>query len=124
MVEQIDRDAAADWCESQPFPSKQAEAPMIRAGEYDHHSLVSAFVAHREAERATLQATVERQAAEIARLREALGTIARDGVGLQNVMDDHLGDVNAYNYHAMNYWASDSQWRKAKARQALENNNG
>lgn len=72
----------------------------------------------------TLEATVERQAAEIARLREALGTIARDGVGLQNVMDDHLGDVNAYNYHAMNYWASDSQWRKAKARQALGDHNG
>lgn len=44
---QADRDAAADWCEAQPFPSKQAEAPAIRAGEYDHHSLVQAFAAHR-----------------------------------------------------------------------------
>lgn len=46
---QADREAAADWCEAQPFPSKQAEAPAIRAGEYDHHSLVQAFAAHRRA---------------------------------------------------------------------------
>jgi hypothetical protein len=46
-ITQADRDAAADWCESQPFPSKQVEAPMIRLCEYDHHSLVQAFAAHR-----------------------------------------------------------------------------
>lgn len=37
------REAAANWCEAQPFPSKQAEAPAIRDGSYDHHSLVQAF---------------------------------------------------------------------------------
>lgn len=42
-VTQSIRDAAADWCKSQPFPSKQVEAVSIRAGEYDHHSLVQAF---------------------------------------------------------------------------------
>ncbi len=37
------REAAAEWCADQPFPSKQAEAPAIREGSYDHHSLVQAF---------------------------------------------------------------------------------
>jgi len=47
-VTQADRDAAADWCASQPFPSKQVEAPSIRDGNHDHHSLVQAFARHRE----------------------------------------------------------------------------
>lgn len=67
-VTQADRDAAADWCVSQPFPSKQAEAPMIRAGEYDHHSLVQAFARHR-------LASTSNSAAE-ERLAEALAVIA------------------------------------------------
>jgi Lar family restriction alleviation protein len=46
-VTQADRDAAADWCASQPFPSKQAEAPLIREGSYDHHSLAQAFARYR-----------------------------------------------------------------------------
>lgn len=46
-VTQADRDVAADWCASQPFPSKQAEAPMIVAGEWGHHSLTQAFARHR-----------------------------------------------------------------------------
>ncbi|QQN73909.1 hypothetical protein [Croceicoccus sp. YJ47] len=42
-VSQAARDAASDWCKSQPFPSKQAEGPMIREGSFDHHSLAQAF---------------------------------------------------------------------------------
>jgi hypothetical protein len=50
-ITDADRKAAAAWCAEQPFPSKQAEAPMIAAGEYDHHSIVQAFAAHRMQER-------------------------------------------------------------------------
>jgi hypothetical protein len=42
-VSQAAREAAATWCEAQPFPSKQAEASAIRDGSYDHHSLAQAF---------------------------------------------------------------------------------
>ena len=54
-VSQADRDAAADWCKSQPFPSKQAEGPMIREGSFDHHSLAQAFA---RLERETLERVV------------------------------------------------------------------
>ena len=60
-VMQADRNAAAEWCAGQPFPSKQAEAPMIAKGEYDHHSLVQAFARHRIAERAAIVAWLREQ---------------------------------------------------------------
>jgi len=37
-------------------------------------------------------------------MREALEKIARTKFGLQNVLEDHGHDTNAYNYHAMVYW--------------------
>lgn len=55
---QRDREAAADWCEAQPFPSKRSEAPMIRSGEYDHHSVAQAFARHAVAERAIERAAI------------------------------------------------------------------
>lgn len=48
-ITQADRDAAAAWCAKQPFASKQAEAPLIATGQWDHHTLVQAFAEHRRA---------------------------------------------------------------------------
>lgn len=72
-VTQADRDAAANWCEAQPFPSKQAEAALIRVGDYDHHSLVQAFARHRLASTQPAPAFPrEEVAAEVRALRDAL----------------------------------------------------
>jgi len=72
-VTEADRTAASIWCASQPFPSKQAEAPMIARGEYDHHSLVQAFAGHREA--AMLEGA--------RRMQEAAAVVAENAVAEQ-----------------------------------------
>jgi hypothetical protein len=53
------------------------------------------------------------------RMREALEEIARSRVGLQNVHDDHGHDTNAYNFHAMRYFASVNRELQGIARAAL-----
>lgn len=42
---------------------------------------------------------------EIERLRDTLRSIHATKYGLQSVMEDYGHDANAYNYHAMKYWA-------------------
>lgn len=57
---------------------------------------------------------------EIARLREALETIAASRFGLQGIAEDHSADDNAYNYHAMQYWASQRRRDQSLALAALQ----
>lgn len=56
--------------------------------------------------------------AEVERLREALQSIAKVKYGLQGIMEDH-SDANAYNYHAMQYWAKLAARYEMQARAAL-----
>jgi hypothetical protein len=57
----------------------------------------------------------EAQAAEIARLREALRDIAKYDVGLQNLIDDGVyEETETSRYYAMNI-----NWRQKLARAAL-----
>lgn len=62
--------------------------------------------------------------AENERLREALGAITVNTYGLQGIMEEHSGDANAYNYHAMKYWNSEVRRLKGIAREAMEKSNG
>lgn len=57
-VGSAERAAAASWCASQPFPSKQVEAKAIALGEHDEHSLVQAFALYGAITRAELVADV------------------------------------------------------------------
>lgn len=56
--------------------------------------------------------------AEVERLRSALKSIAKVKYGLQGIMEDH-SDANAYNYHAMQYWAKLAARYEMQARAAL-----
>lgn len=60
--------------------------------------------------------TAERDA-----LRAALEGIAKTKYGLQGIMEDH-SDTNAFNYHAMQYWAKLADGYEAQARKALKYN--
>lgn len=56
----------------------------------------------------------------IDRLQEALTRIAKDGYGLQGIIEDCHDDVNAYNYYAMNYWRQETSRRRQIAKEALK----
>lgn len=51
-------------------------------------------------------------------LATALADIAKTKYGLQGIQEDH-SDVNAYNYHAMEYWANLALQYERIARVAL-----
>jgi len=93
------REAAAEWCASQPFPSKQAEAPMIAAGGYDHHTLVQAFARF---ERETLERAAVWQSIETFDEPTACGNSS--GVLIAEA-DGTVGEA----YHR-NYGGEDDGW--------------
>lgn len=67
--------------------------------------------------------TIERQAAEIERLRGNLMKIAANDYGLQGIFEEHSHDTNAYNYHAMRYFSDEVNRLKNIARVALGGSN-
>lgn len=63
---------------------------------------------------------LETQAKQLEVAREALEKISASGFGLQGIAEDYGHDDNAYNYHAMKYWAQSSTARQNRARSALK----